>query len=370
MKPLHSLTALLALLSAAALAADAPFYVGTYTKPDGSKGIYRCVLDLETGKISGGALVAETPNPTFLAVRPGGGFLYAANETDPGEVSAYAIAADGALKFLNKQSAKGGGTCHITVDPAGKNVLIANYGTGSVAVLPIKADGSLAEASAFDQHTGSSADPARQKEPHAHSIYVDPAAKFAYACDLGTDRINGYKYDAPHGTLTPEATATGTVAPGSGPRHLALHPKRNSAYVINEMLSTITAFGRDPASGALTEIGTVSTLPTDFTGKSSTAEIFIHPNGKYLYGSNRGHDSIATFAVEDDGGLALVGHTPIGGKVPRNFALDPTGHWLLAAGQDSGDISVFKIDADTGKLTATGMRVEIGAPVCIVFTPR
>ncbi len=370
MKLLRPLTSLLALISTAALAADAPFYVGTYTKPDGSKGIYRCVLDLETGKLSAGTLVAETPSPSFLAVRPGGRFLYAANETDPGEVSAYAIAADGALKFLNKQSAKGGGTCHISVDPAGKNVLIANYGTGSVAVLPIKADGSLAGASAFDQHTGSSADPARQKEPHAHSIYTDPAAKFVYACDLGTDKINGYRFDAAKGTITPDETATGTVAPGSGPRHLALHPKQDFAYVINEMLSTITAFKRNPASGALSEIGTISTLPADFSGNSSTAEIFVHPSGKFLYGSNRGHDTIAAFAIENDGGLNLIGHTPIGGKVPRNFAIDPTGRWLLAAGQESGDITVFKIDADTGKLAPTGGRVEIGAPVCIIFTPR
>ena len=370
MKLLRPLTVVLAILSTSAFAADAPFYVGTYTKPGGSQGIYRCVLDTETGKVSGGTLVAETPNPTFLAVAPGGGFLYAANETNPGEVSAYAIAADGALKFLNKQSAKGGGTCHITVDPSGKNVLIANYGTGSVAVLPVKADGSLAEASAFDQHTGSSADPARQKEPHAHSIYVDPAGKFVYACDLGTDKISGYRFDAAKGTLTPDETATGKVAPGSGPRHFALHPKQDTAYVINEMLSTITAFRRDRASGALSAIDTVSTLPEGFSGKSSTAEIFVHPNGKYLYGSNRGHDSIATFAISSDGQLALVGHTPTGGKTPRSFALDPTGRWLLAAGQDSGDIFVFKIDADSGKLTPLGERTEIGSPVCIVFAPR
>ena len=370
MKPLHPLALLLALGSAAALAADAPFYIGTYTKPDGSKGIYRCVLDSETGKLSPAALVAETPNPTFLAVPPRGGFLYAANETNPGEVSAYAIAADGALTFLNKQSAKGGGTCHITVDPAGKNVLVANYGTGSVAVLPITADGSLAEASSFDQHTGSGADPARQREPHAHSIYVDPAAKFAYACDLGTDRINGYQYDAEHGTLMPAAGATGIVTPGSGPRHFALHPKMDTAYVINEMVSTITTFRRDPASGELSAIGTVSTLPAGFTGPSSTAEIFVHPGGKFLYGSTRGHDSIAAFALSSDGQLALIGHTPTGGKVPRSFAIDPTGRWLLAAGQDSNDLRVFKIDPDTGKLTPTGARTEVGAPVCLIFAPR
>ena len=369
MKLLRPLASLLA-LGTAALATDAPFYIGTYTKPDGSKGIYRSVLDTDTGKLTPPALVAETPNPTFLAIHPRGGFLYAANETSPGEVSAYATAADGTLTFLNKQSAKGGGTCHIITDPAGKNVLVANYGTGSVAVLPITADGSLAEASSFDQHTGSSADPARQKEPHAHSIYVDPAGKFAYACDLGTDKIYGYQYDAAHGTLMPDETATGTVAPGSGPRHLALHPTQDTAYVINEMLSTITAFRRDPASGALTAFGTVSTLPAGFTGNSSTAEIFIHPSGKYLYGSNRGHDTIAAYAIASDGQLALIGHTPIGGKVPRNFALDPTGRWLLAAGQDSGDITVFKIDPATGQLAPTGARAEVGAPVCLIFAPR
>ncbi len=370
MKLLRPLTSLLALSTTAALAADAPFYIGTYTKADGSKGLYRSVLDTDTGRLTPPALVAETPNPTFLAIHPRGTFLYAANETNPGEVSAYAIAADGALTFLNKQSAKGGGTCHIITDPAGQNVLVANYGTGSVAVLPIGADGRLAEASSFDQHTGSSADLARQKEPHAHSIYVDPAGKFAYACDLGTDKINGYRYGAEHGTIMPDATATGTVPPGSGPRHLALHPTQATAYVINEMLSTITAFHRDPESGALTAFGSVSTLPEGFTGKSSTAEIFIHPSGKYLYGSNRGHDTIAAYAISSDGQLALIGHTPIGGKTPRSFALDPTGRWLLAAGQDSGDITVFKIDPATGQLTPTAERTAIPAPVCLIFTPR
>lgn len=370
MKLLRPLVSLLALGATAALAADAPFYLGTYTKPDASKGIYRCVLDTETGKLTPPALVAETPNPTFLAIHPRGTFLYAANETDPGEVSAYAIAADGALTFLNKQSAKGGGTCHIITDAAGKNVLVANYGTGSVAVLPIAADGRLGEASSFDQHTGSSTDPARQKEPHAHSIYVDPAGKFAYACDLGTDKIHGYRYDAEHGTLMPDAAATGTVAPGSGPRHFAFHPTQATAYVLSEMLSTITAFHRDPESGALTAFDKVSTLPEKFTGNSSTAEIFVHPSGKYLYASNRGHDSIAAYAISSDGQLALISHTPTGGKVPRNFALDPTGRWLLAAGQDSGDITVFKIDPATGQLAPNGERAEVGAPVCLIFAPR
>ena len=361
---------LTALLSSAALAADAPFYIGTYTRPGGSKGIHRAVLDPDTGKVSDPQLVAEAKNPSFLAIHPGGKLLYAATEGDTGEASSYAIAADGTLKFLNKQSAKGNGTCHIVTDPAGKNVLVANYGSGSVAVLPIQADGSLGEATGFDQHAGSSADPARQKGPHGHSIYVDPAAKFVYSCDLGTDLINGYKFDATRGTITTDQTATGKVAPGSGPRHLALHPKQDTAYVLNEMLSTITAFRRDPASGALTEIHTVSTLPANFTGKSSTAEIFVHPNGKYLYGSNRGHDSIAAFAISSDGQLAPAGHTPAGVKVPRSFAIDPSGRWLLTAGQDSNDVAVFKLDPATGKLTPTGQRLEVGAPVCIMFVPQ
>ncbi len=370
MKLLRPLAFLLALASHATFAAEAPFYVGTYTKKDGSKGIYRYVLDLDTGKVSGGGLAAEAKNPSFLAIHPGGKFLYAATEGATGEASAFAIQPDGALKLLNTQSAKGNGTCHIIVDPAGRNVLVANYGSGTVAVLPIQADGSLGEAASFNQHTGSSSDPARQKGPHAHSIYVDPAAKFVYACDLGTDKVHGYKFDATKGVITPDETATGKVAPGSGPRHLALHPTQDTAYVINEMLSTITAFRRDPATGALSSIHTVSTLPADFTGKSSTAEIFVHPNGKYLYGSNRGHDSIAVFAISSDGQLALASHAPAGVKVPRSFGLDPSGQWLLAAGQDSNTMAVFKIDAGSGKLTPTGQTLEVGAPVCIMFTPR
>jgi len=370
MKLLCPLAIILALPSAA-LAADAPFYVGPYTKSGGSKGIYRYVLDSESGKLTGGELVAEAKNPSFLAVHPGGKLLYAATEGETGEASAYAIAADGGLKFLNKQSAKGNGTCHIVVDPAGKNVLVANYGSGSVAVLPIQPDGGLGEASGFHQHTGSSVNPGRQKEPHAHSIYVDPTAKFVYSCDLGTDRIDGYKFDAEKGTITLDETATGKVPPGSGPRHLAFHPKQDTVYVLNELPSTITGFRRDPATGALTPIDTVSTLPPTFTGKgNSTAEIFVHPNGKFLYGSNRGHDSIAVFAISSDGQLAPVEHAPAGVKVPRSFAIDPSGQWLLTAGQNSNDITVLKIDPATGKLTPTGHRVEVGAPVCIMFVPR
>ena len=364
MKLLLSLTAL---LTSAALAADAPFYVGTYTRPGGSKGIHRAVLDTETGSVSALQLVAEANNPSFLAIHPGGKFLYAATEGDTGEASAYVIAADGTLKFLNKQSAKGNGTCHIVTDPAGKNVLVANYGSGSVAVLPIQPDGSLGEATGFDQHTGSSADPGRQKGPHGHAIYVDPAAKFVYSCDLGTDLINGYKFDAARGTITPDPTATGKVAPGSGPRHLALHPKQDTAYVLNEMLSTITAFRRDPASGALTEIHTVSTLPADFSGKNSTAEIFVHPNGKYLYGSNRGHDSLAVYAVGADGRLTTAAIDSSGGRCPRNFALAPGGKFVVVGNQNDDRVCVLPLGRDGREVGAPVTQVSMPQPACHKF---
>ncbi len=365
---LRPFAVLLALTSSTALAAEAPFYVGTYTRPGASKGIYRGVLNVETGKISALQLVAETTNPSFLAIHPTGKFLYAATEGSSGEAEAYAVAADGGLKFLNRQSAKGNGTCHIVVDAAGKNVLVANYGSGNVAVLPIQPDGSLGAATGSHQHTGSSVNPGRQKQPHAHAIYADAASKYVYSCDLGTDRIDGYKFDATKGTITLDETASAKVPPGSGPRHLALHPQQDTVYVINELLSSISGFRRDPSTGALSLIETVPTLPAGFTGQNSTAEIFVHPNGRTLYGSNRGHDSIVAFAISSDGQLALAGHTPAGVKTPRGFAIDPSGKWLLTAGQDSNDLAVLQIDTG-GKLAPTAQHAEVGAPVCIMFLP-
>jgi 6-phosphogluconolactonase len=357
---------------ARSFAAETPLYVGTYTKPGGSQGIYRLNLDLETGKLSEPQLAAETNNPTFLAVHPGGDFVYAANEVgSQGAVSAYAIEQGGALRALNQQSSKGGGACHVWVDGAGKNVLVANYGGGSVASLPIKEDGSVGEATAFVQHTGSSVNPQRQKEPHAHAIYTDAADKFVYACDLGTDRVYIYKFDPEKGSLAPNDPPAGIVAPGSGPRHLAFHPAGGYAYVINELLNTVDVFKHDAESGTLEPLQTIPTLPADFDGKNTTAEIFVHPNGRFVYGSNRGHDSIVVFAIDEQSGqLKHVDHTPTGGKTPRNFAIDPTGMWLLTANQATDDIFVFKIDPATGKLTAQGTGAKVGSPVCIAFPPR
>jgi 6-phosphogluconolactonase len=371
MKVLASL--LFTLIASLGLSAEAPFYVGTYTRPGGSQGIYRLTLDLDSGKLSEPQLAAESKNPSFLATHPSGRFIFAANEGDAGpSVSAYAVQPDGLLKPLGQQSSKGPGPCHVWVDATGKNVLVANYGGGSIACIPIKPDGSIGEATAFIQHTGSSVNAQRQKEPHAHSTYTDSSNRLVYACDLGTDKVYIYRFDAARGTLTPNDPPAGDVPPGSGPRHFAFHPKGGYAYVINEITSTITAFKHDARSGALEAIQTISTLPADDTGTgNSTAEVFVHPSGKFLYGSNRGHDSIAAFSIDPaNGQLTLIGHTPSGGKVPRNFAIDPSGQWLVTAHQQSDDLYSFKIDQQSGKLTATGSSAKVPAAVCVLFPAK
>jgi 6-phosphogluconolactonase len=322
-------------------------------------------------------LAVETVNPTFLAIHPQGKFLYAANEIGnfkgekAGAISAFAIdAASGKLTLLNQQSSRGGGPCHLVVDPQGKNVLTANYGGGSVAVLPIQSDGSLAEATAFVQHEGSGANPKRQSAPHAHSINLDTAGRRAFAADLGLDKILIYRFDADKGTLSEHSPPAVAVAPGSGPRHFAFHTSGRFAYVINEMTSTVTAFSYDAEHGMLKELHTVPTLPQGHEGNNSTAEVQVHPSGKFLYGSNRGHDSIAVFAIDESTGrLTPQGHTPIGGKTPRNFAIDPTGTYLLAEGQGSDTVVVFKIDQQTGALRPTGSKIEVPSPVCIKMLP-
>jgi 6-phosphogluconolactonase len=354
------------------LAADYDVYVGTYTKGD-SRGIYRVRLDGTTGKLTAKALSATTENPSFLALHPSGKYLYAANEIGPaGKVSAFSISADsGALTFLNDASAQGSGTCHLTVDKSGRHVLAANYGGGSVAVFPVLADGRLKEASDFVQHKGSSVNPRRQQGPHAHGIYVDEANRHVYVPDLGLDQVVIYKFNAASGKLTP--TDPAAVKPGSGPRHFALHPKADFAYVINEMTCNVTAFSRDAKSGALTEIQTISTLPEGVTvlPAFSTAELEMHPTGKFLYGSNRGHDSIVVYAVDAKSGqLTLAQHIPTGGKTPRNFAVSPDGKWLIAANQGTGNLVVLKIDAKTGKLSETGNTAEVPNPVSIVYRKK
>lgn len=357
-------------------------YFGTYTQPGKSEGIYRAELDLATGKLSDPVLAVATKSPSFLVVSPSRKFVYAVGEsggksadgkTKGGAVSAFAVdEKTGDLTFLNEQSSVGGGPCHITIDNAGKNVLIANYGGGDCGVLPINADGSLAPMSSHVQHTGEVADPKRQRSPHAHSINLDPANKFAFCADLGLDKVFIYKFDGEKGTITPNDPAYGATAKVAGPRHFAIHPNAKYAYVINEINLTITAYAYDAAKGSLTEIQTISTLPAgvEASPKFSTAEVQVHPSGKFVYGSNRTQNSIAAFKVDETTGkLSLVGHKSDGVNIPRAFGIDPSGKWFLCANQSGNDVIVYSIDPATGALGEQVSRIEVSAPVCVKFVP-
>jgi 6-phosphogluconolactonase len=352
-------------------------YLGTYTGGK-SKGIYRCELDLATGKLSEPALAAETANPSFLAVHPNNRFLYAVGEIGDfagkksGAVSAFALdPKSGELKALNQKPSSGTGPCHLVVDRQGKNVLVANYGGGSASVLHIEDDGRLGERTAFSQHTGKGDDPARQEGPHAHSINLDAANRFACVADLGLDQVFVYRFDADKGSLAKNEPSSVSLPPRSGPRHFAFHPDGRHAYVINEMANTVTAMKYDAEKGVLTSIQTVSTLPEGYKKPTWTAEVQVHPSGKFLYGSNRGQDSIAIFLIDEKTGeLRPAGRQGSGIKTPRNFGIDPTGKFLLVANQDSDSVLVFRIDAKTGALEATGEKVEVGKPVCVKFVPK
>ena len=351
-------------------------YVGTYTGPK-SRGIYLLEFDPATGALIPKGVAAETPSPSFLAIHPNRKFLYAANEVgnfggkSGGGVSAFAIdPKTGSLTPLNRQTSGGADPCALLVDPSGKNVLVANYSGGSLEVLPIGEDGKLGEPSAFVQHKGSSVDKGRQTSPHAHSIDLDATGKLAIAADLGLDKLMVYRFDPAKGTLTPHDTPHASVKPGSGPRHFAFHPDGRHAYVISEMASTVTALDFDPTRGAFAEIQTISTRGPGGKPGNSTAEVMVHPSGKFVYGSNRGDDTLAIYAVEPTSGkLTLVGHQSTGGKTPRNFGIDPTGQFLLAANQDSGTVVLFRIDPATGLLKQAGEPVAVPSPVCVKFVP-
>jgi len=361
---------------AAALAAAPAFaagkqvwlYIGAYTN-EMNKGISAARLDLSTGAISGMILAAETPNPTFLEIHPNGQSLYAVNEIanyegkKEGSITAYRIdRATGKLEMLNRASTRGAGPCHVNLDRTGRMAMIANYGGGSVASYRIDSGGRLSEAVSFFQHEGGSVNPKRQEGPHAHSINPTPDNRFAVVCDLGTDEIVIYAIDPPAGSMKRHGAVK--LAPGSGPRHFAFHPGGRFGYSVNELLSTVTAFGY--RKGSLTEIQTVSTLPDGFAGQNTTAEIRVHPNGRWLYASNRGEDSIAVFSIDEKTGkITRIENTPTQGSTPRNFYIEPSGRWLLAANQRSNNIAVFEIDARTGKLLPARQGITVGQPVCL-----
>jgi len=363
--------AVLVVVTSVAGAKSMTVYFGTYSGGDGgSRGIYRSVLDTETGELAKPVLATEAKNPSFLEIHPNGRFLYAVSESGgAGSVSAYAIDGEtGDLTFLNQQSSRGNGPCHVSIDHAGHNVLVANYGSGSAAVIPIRSDGGLAEPSAFAQHSGSSVNPRRQSGPHAHSINVSADDRFAFVADLGIDKIMIYRLDVKAGTMVAARPAFVQVKAGAGPRHVAFHPDGQRAYVINELDCTMTAFDYDAASGTLTETQTVPTLPEGFEDRSTCAEVRVHPSGRFLYGSNRGHDSIVVYRIDPaSGALAFVEHETAGINTPRNFNIDPTGAFCLVGNQGSDSVVVFRIDRQTGALEPTGHKISVGRPVCIRF---
>jgi 6-phosphogluconolactonase len=372
------------LLALCAEAASAPqehkylVYVGTYTQEGStSKGIYAYRFDPNTTQLTAIGLAAETTNPSFLAVHPNHRFLYAVNEISnytgekSGAVSAFAIdPATGKLTLLNQVASKGADPCYITVDKSGKYVLVANYTGGSIAVFPVLPDGRLGVTSAFIQHVGHGTNPERQEGPHAHSIDLSQDNRFAIVDDLGLDETLVYKFDSTKGSLILNDPPFAKADPGAGPRHFALHPNGKFAYVVNEMGSTVSAFSYDGSAGALRPLQTISTFPKDFSGHNDDAEIEIDASGKFLYASNRGHDSIAVFAIDPEkGSLTLIEYAPTKGQTPRSFEISPGGALLFAANEKSDNIVVFRIDSKTGRLTPTGKVLDVAEPVCVKFVP-
>ncbi len=367
---MKTILSLLLLAAGAVHGADLLAFSGS-TESQGAKGIYAYRFNPSSGELKPEGLAVETTNPSFLAVDASGRFLYAVNEVDgKGMVSAFSIdRAAARLKLINQVSSKGGGPCYLALDATGRWLAVANYGTGSVAVLPVGADGKLGQATAFDQHHGSGVNRARQEGPHAHEAVFSPDNRFLLVPDLGLDQVLVYRFDAAKGTMAPNDPPFAVVAPGSGPRHLAFHPNGKVVYVLSEMASTVTAFRYDAAKGAMRDFQTLSSLPDRFTQTSTAAEIVVNAAGSAVYASNRGHDSIALFHIEPElFKLAAPEFTPTLGKTPRHFTLDPDGKFLLVSNQDSGNIAIFHVHPRTGELTPTKYKpVEQPSPMCLVF---
>ncbi|MFZ2280552.1 MAG: lactonase family protein [Prosthecobacter sp.] len=353
-------------------------YFGTSTNAkNGSKGVYVSRFNTATGELTEPQLAVEAGNPGFLAIHPSKKYLYACGDVTKadgkkaGGISAFGIdSKSGKLTLINQAATAGAGPCHVSVDKTGKVATIANYGSGSISSYAIKEDGSVSPEVSFFQHEGSGADPKRQAGPHAHSVNFSPDNRFAFACDLGLDKVLIYKVDTASGKLTPNDPPFAKTPAGGGPRHLAFHPSGKFVFVNNEMGMSETVFAYDAEKGALTEVETVSTLPEADRGMKglSTAESVAHPNGRVVYVSNRTHDTIAVFACDPaTGKLTLLQNVPVEGKIPRNICLDPTGKWLIAAHQDSATAALFKVDQDSGKLTFTGTKVNVPGSICVRF---
>lgn len=360
---------------ASAPAADTLVYVGTYTEGgSSSKGIYLFRLQTQGLEVSQNVtlvplgLAAETVNPSFIEVDPKRRLLFAVNEIEAGAVSAFSMAPDGKLTLINQRPSKGAGPCHLVFDREGRHLLVSNYNSGSVAVIPVAPDGKLGEATDVKQHSGKSVHPQRQTGPHAHCATFDPANQFAFVCDLGLDKIMVYKFDATQGKLTPAEPSFVALKPGAGPRHMVFRPDGKFAYVINELNSTITAFAYDAASGALKELETVSTLPGYYDGPNTAAEIGMHPSGKFLFASNRGNESVVLFTIDPDKGtLTWVEEQNTGGKTPRHFGIEPSAKHLVIANQGSDTLLASRIDKDNGRLKPSGVFAKCPSPACAVF---
>jgi 6-phosphogluconolactonase len=360
-------------------------YVGTYSEPilfgtgqvlqGQGKGIHAFRLDPSTGALRESGITGGVRNSSYLAFDPSRRFLYCVNELKEfegaasGAVSAFSVdKASGTLSFINMKASRGTDPCHLRVDATGRNLLVANFASGSVSVLPIGADGALGDAVDFKQHAGSSVDPRRQAGPHAHAVEIDRENRHVFVPDLGLDRVLIYRFDPATGRLVEnEQQPFVATAPGAGPRQLVFHPGGRFAYLINELNSTLTAYSYEAEAGRLSELETLPTLPADFSGPSTCAEVQVHPSGRFLYGSNRGHDSLALYALGADGRMTPIGHESTRGRIPRNFDISPDGRFLAAANQDSHSIVMFRIDEATGRLTATGSVVEAGTPICVRF---
>jgi 6-phosphogluconolactonase len=348
-------------------------YVGTYTEPpNGSgEGIYVYQFDTETGQLSLIQTVTGIVSPSYLVLSPDHLFVSAVSETDRGDVFAYTRDGQtGRLTALNSQSSHGAAPCYVSTDAAGRWAFVANYNGGTVASFPIRENGELGPAASVVRHEGSSVNPQRQREPHPHMISPSSDGRFVLATDLGTDRVMVYEVDDTSGELRPNTKGPtfAELPPGSGPRHFAFSPTGRIVYVINELISSVTVFSYDHETAAMEEVQSISTLPDDFTGESYCAHVVVSPDGRFVYGSNRYHDSLAIFAVNAaDGALTPVAYESTRGKTPRNFALDPSSTWLLAANQESDTIVTFRRDPDSGELTATGPVTDVPNPVAVVF---
>lgn len=347
------------------------FYLGTSTGKSGSKGIYSATLDPGTGKLGEPELAAEAANPTFVAVAPGGRTVYAALEADGGAVGAYRVEESGSLTALNTVPSGGDGACHVSTDHSGRHALVANYGGGSAAVIALRPDGSLGNQTAFVQFSGSGPHPKRQQKSYGHGIIADSSDRTVYVNDLGADRVWSFRFDSAAGTLVATDPPAGVVPPGGGPRHLALHPNGKFAYANNEMGLSVTGFTRDADTGVLTPLGTWPTSES-LTGPVegvTTSEIICHPNGRWLYVSSRGDNTLAAFRIGDDGVLERIQSVPAEVEIPRGMALDPSGRWLVVAGQKDHRLTAFSVDPTSGTLTPTGQFVSVPAPVCVAFVP-